>query len=459
MVKAVPFSLRSAASRYTDFLITLFFLCYNYSMQFQDNSSTRIDALANEMLMLTRNSLLVNLRFLDAALSRLVFTPLPGSSLATNAREIYYDSRHILNIYKEENTAPARDVLHTIFHCVLGHFVVPAGANASVWNLSCDIASEYALSGLDIPSIVSNKQGRQNRVFEDLANNNVLLTAEKIYKHYLKKKLSDAEIAELRETFEADDHKLWYVEIEPHLAGIWKDIAGRMQVDMETLARKQGGKAGNLMLNLREINREISDYSSFLKKFASRGEGMKLDAEEFDYIIYTYGLQLYDGKVPLIEPMEYRDVKGGKEFVVVIDPTPDFPKDLVRAFLQKTWNELHSTESPFSKIILHLLYPIDKEWRKFKITSQTEFDAFFTQFVVPETADIDFRPAFMHMKELIAMRVFSNLKGLIYFTDGYGPFPKEMPSFPAAFVFVNDDYSIPSVPAWAIRLVFQKDEL
>ncbi len=42
---------------------------------------------------------------------------------------------------------------------------------------------------------------------------------------------------------------------------------------------------------------------------------------------------------------------------------------------------------------------------------------------------------------------FSNLKGLIYFTDGYGVFPDKKPDYETAFVFVRDNYEIPEVPS------------
>lgn len=48
-----------------------------------------------------------------------------------------------------------------------------------------------------------------------------------------------------------------------------------------------------MLQNLREVNRERYDYTAFLKKFAVMGEVMRVNDDEFDYIFYTYGLQLY----------------------------------------------------------------------------------------------------------------------------------------------------------------------
>ena len=50
------------------------------------------------------------------------------------------------------------------------------------------------------------------------------------------------------------------------------------------------------------------------------------------------------------------------------------------------------------------------------------------------------------------------LKGLLYFTDGYGIYPGQMPDYDTAFIFLNEDYDAPDVPPWAIRIVLDNDE-
>jgi predicted metal-dependent peptidase len=71
----------------------------------------------------------------------------------------------------------------------------------------------------------------------------------------------------------------------------------------------------------------------------------------------------------------------------------------------------------------------------------------------------DFRPAFAYVDELVRQHRFSNLKGLIYFTDGYGDFPQTPPAYDTAFVFVGDGSGLPAVPPWAIRLLLSEEEL
>ena len=71
----------------------------------------------------------------------------------------------------------------------------------------------------------------------------------------------------------------------------------------------------------------------------------------------------------------------------------------------------------------------------------------------------DFRPVFEYVEKLREEREFSDLKGLIYFTDGDGKFPKKMPDYKTAFVFIEGEEERPPVPAWAIQLVLEADDI
>ena len=210
--------------------------------------------------------------------------------------------------------------------------------------------------------------------------------------------------------------------------------------------------------NLQAVNREKYDYTAFLKKFAVLGEAMKINDDEFDYIFYTYGLQLYE-KMPLIEPLEYKEIKAIKEFVIAIDTSGSTSGELVQKFVQKTYNILKSTESFFSKINLHIIQCDASIQEDKKITCQEEFDEYLKTMKILGLGGTDFCPVFEYVEQLRKNKEFTNLKGLIYFTDGYGEFPARKPDYDTAFVFVDDEYNNPDVPPWAIKLVLQSDEI
>ena len=441
---------------------------------------TQAETLAREILLLSRNTLLVNLRFLDAALSQFALTP-ASLPFATDGQNLYYTPRHVLLRYKEEKEQSVRDYLHLVFHCVFQHMYVHTLVDQTLWDLSCDITVEEVVNGLGLSSAVARRQKRQAAELERLRGEVKQLTAEKLYRHFQDHPPRDPE--NLRALFLGDDHTPWYLPPKatatvggnsgkdkngPPGAGnsglsaameqAWKDISQRMQMDLETFSKQQGDRAGALTQNLLAVNRETYDYTAFLKKFAVRGEVMRLDPDEFDYVYYTYGLKLYQN-MPLIEPLEYREVKRIREFVIAIDTSGSTSGELVQKFVQKTYNVLKSTESFFSKINLHILQCDADIQEDVKITSQEEFDAYIKTMTIKGLGGTDFRPVFAYVDELRRRREFQHLKGLIYFTDGYGTFPEKKPDYDAAFVFVEDEYNSPNVPPWAIKLVLQKDEI
>lgn len=93
------------------------------------------------------------------------------------------------------------------------------------------------------------------------------------------------------------------------------------------------------------------------------------------------------------------------------------------------------------------------------IKNRDEFKAYLKTMKIRGLGGTDFRPVFRYVDRLIREKAFHNLKGMIYFTDGYGTFPEHKPPFATAFVFVEDGYEIPKVPPWAIKLVLQHEDI
>ena len=71
----------------------------------------------------------------------------------------------------------------------------------------------------------------------------------------------------------------------------------------------------------------------------------------------------------------------------------------------------------------------------------------------------DFRPVFGYVEQLAAEGEFENLKGLIYFTDGYGIYPAQMPAYDTIFIFLDENGDRPELPPWAIGIVLNEDDI
>ena len=472
-----------------------------------DAQDSRIEKLARDILHLSRNTLVVNLRFMDKAISMLKLEILPEfNNVTVDGESIGYDPKFILRSYKEEKELPVRQYLHMVFHCIFQHFNVSTLVNQDLWNLACDIAVESAINDLQLSCVKIKWEETQNKMVSDLKKDVKYLTAEVLYRYFMDLNLSDLESRKLREAFFLDDHSIWYqrdVRISTtvsnsgstsenqsgndsnsvgnqsgndsdsggnsndkrsqgsstkDLSEQWKNVSGQMQTDLETFSKQRGDTAGSMMQNLNAVNREKYDYSSFLKKFAVYGEAMKINEDEFDYIFYTYGLQMYE-KMPLIEPLEYKEIKRIKEFVIAIDTSGSVSGSLVQTFIQKTYNILKQQEAFFTKINLHLIQCDAEIQEAVKITSQEEFDRYLNTMKIRGLGGTDFRPVFSYVDQLIEQKEFQNLKGMIYFTDGFGVFPKKQPDYQVAVVYVNEGYENPEVPVWAMKLVLQPEEI
>ena len=455
-----------------------------------DDQITKRNKLAADVLTLSRNTLLVNLRFLDAAVSRMEPMQTEEISFATDGRMLAYDPRHILRQYKADRALCVRDYLHALLHCVFRHMFVHTLIDQPAWDLACDIAVEHTITGLGLKAASGGREAKRQAELRKLEQAIGQLTAEKLYRHFLDQNLSGAELADLRGLFYADDHRIWYMtdeekamlglgsprrEASPDVSvndgqasGVsvaalgsetdWQSVSERMQMDMETFSKNQGKDPAAMLQNLREVNRERYDYSEFLRRFAVMGEVMQVNDDEFDYIFYTYGLQLYDN-MPLVEPLEYKEVKRVKEFVVAIDTSGSVAGETVQRFVQKTWNILKTTESFFTKINLHIIQCDATIQEDAKITSQEEFDAYMKTMQIRGLGGTDFRPVFSYVDWLREKKEFQNLKGLIYFTDGFGTFPEQMPELETAFVFLDEELNNYDVPPWAMKLILRKEEI
>ena len=444
--------------------------------------NTQLHNLALDVLKLSRNTLLVNLRFLDMALSQFTYHEIMDNTLLTDGKYLLYNPKHILRCYKSAKEIPVRDYLHIVMHCVFRHMFMDPTLNRVYWDLACDIAVENVITELNHKSVTAARERQQTPYIDAIKKELGMVTAEKIYS-YLRTTYPDPNmIAQIRGLFYADNQEIWYMTGEEKaaayglpqsgdgngqdgqgstsavVAAAWQTISERMQVDLETFGKQRGINPGAMTQNLLAVNREKYDYTAFLKKFAVMGEAMKINDDEFDYIFYTYGLQLYE-KMPLIEPLEYKEIKAIKEFVIAIDTSGSTSGELVQKFAQKTYNILKSTESFFSKINLHIIQCDADIQEDKKITCQEDFDEYLKTMQVRGLGGTDFRPVFEYVEQLRQNKEFTNLKGLIYFTDGYGEFPARKPDYDTAFVFVDDEYNNPDVPPWAIKLILQKDEI
>lgn len=431
--------------------------------QDMEEAAEKLKSLGVSILCAARDELYFSMRFLDVALSSFVYQMDSSvSPFGTDGAVMYFHPQQLGGLLRENRILVNRGYLHMVFHCIFRHMFKRTD-DERYWDLSCDIAAEHLIDGCDKRPVRWSRSLLRRETYRKLETGGRVMNAERIFRELKAWELTEKELSRLEEEFRTDDHRYWENrgperKKEPELSRKWQEINEKMETDLETFSKEASEENGSFLGQLRVENRERQDYREFLRKFSVLREEMGTDPDTFDYGFYSYGLSLY-GNMPLIEPLETREVRRIADFVIVIDTSMSCSGTLVRRFLEETYSVLKQNDSYFRRVNVHIIQCDEKVHSDVKITSEKELKKYMDQFELYGEGGTDFRPAFAYVDELLGRGEFDDLKGLIYFTDGYGIYPSRMPPYKTAFVFLEEDYRDVDVPAWAIRLVLREDEL
>lgn len=423
------------------------------------DKTEKVKALARELMGYARDTILVNLRFLDVAVSALLPEQKEGmGGFACDGSKIYYDPVFFLKKYQEEPAYALRMYLHILFHLIFFHSFQYDKLDKEAWDLAADMAVEAAVMELMLPGgnlLADEAKERKLRVIrEDIG----ALSAEKLYRYLKNFGISTKERKELSLLFFMDSHVYWEpaqeLAVSPQQ---WKKLSERVRADLKSFSAGKT-RSESMEQSLTQAVKDRYRYQDLLASFTVMNEDMQVNDDEFDYVYYTYGLSLY-GDMPLVEPLEYKDSKKIRDFVIAIDTSASCRGALVKAFLQKTYAILSGGDTFFKKMNVHIIQCDHEVQKDTKITCLEDLNAFVTNEKLTGFGSTDFRPVFEHVDDLLAKKEFENLKGLIYFTDGYGVYPQRMPPYDVMFVFLDNGDEGPDVPTWAVKVLLDYEEL
>ena len=424
-------------------------------------TADKTEELALSVMQLARDTITVKFRFFDTALGRIHAEPkkdLFGFMMVGD--KLLYDPKVLLMLFLDVPGIAVRLYLHILMHKIFLHQYRYDKTREDYWNIACDIAVENIIleMNLDTASLSRDEEarGKLARIKKWCPS----LTAEKLYREFLINGISDVSRGEYTRLFSVDIHapraRAEITKEEKLSEEDWKKLSERIKADLKTFSKNKIGSE-SLSNNLDEATKIKYDYGAILEKFAVAGEEITVNDDEFDYIFYTYGLKTY-GNMPLVEPLEYAEVKKVRDFVIAIDTSASCRGNVVKQFLQRTYDILKNSGSFFSHINVHIIECDAAVREDIKITNDAEFDDFIKNGKLTGFGATDFRPVFDYVDELIDEGAFDNLKGLIYFTDGYGIYPEHMPDYDVIFAFVDEDEHRAPVPIWAMKVIIDSDE-
>ena len=465
--------------------------------------------LAVEVLQLAKDRLLVSSPFLAPAASLLPFVPSPDalSPLSgTDAKVFYFNADHVLACFAATHEAPVHDYVHTLLHCLFLHPFANPGQNQARWDLACDIAAECIAVELCGPRPGDTSDGAEyarRRICGALQQ--APLTAESVFELLKTDRFVDDEQA-WQELFRVDSHRFWYerpdvrstagagagegdagatpdseseAETEPggkspdgtpdegtaHFKSpenAWQFAAQSIAASMkhQVGASKSGwgrnlsGLFANLGVEARSYKKPALD--EFLRSFATFEETPQPSSDEFDYALYTYGFALY-GDTPIIEPLETRDGKRIREFVIGIDVSGSVWGRTVTRFAQIVQgvlcNEGLFSSAPRIRIIQGDTQIVAED----VIDTPEHMRKWIEDLRLHGGGGTDLRPVFQRADELVERGEINDLNGVICLTDGYANFPKCATPYKTAFVLTPDGAQN-LVPPWAMTFMLEEDD-
>lgn len=416
-----------------------------------------------QILMASRDELYLHMRFMDLALSSFIYIANPEAErMATDGRAIYFHPGYLAKLFQKDRRLVNRMYLHLVLHCLFHHLTGQKNREKELWDICCDIAAESVIDQWKTGVVSLYGTAFRKDIYKRLRKELKVLTAEGIYKRIKEWDLSEEELRRIAEEFVMDSHDFWPAKDQPKMQqevqNQWQDISEKMELDMETFSQEMSADAGDMVKQMQIENRERYDYREFLKKFAVLREEIGVDEDSFDYVFYTYGLRMY-GNMPLVEPQEWKEVKKVEEFAIVIDTSMSCSGELVKKFLEETYGILKEEETFLKKVNIHIIQCDEKIQEDRKVRDKKELKEYMEHLELKGEGGTDFRPAFEYIYRLMEEGEFYSLKGVLYFTDGQGIYPKKKPPFETAFIFMEEEYEDAQVPAWAMKLIVCEDEL
>ena len=487
----------------------------SFNNEHKDRELNKDAILAEKIIVAAQDKVVASMRFMDSAVFALKKEIVLDKKdiFMVDGTTLYYSSDEIFARMKSGLSTFTHDYMHVLLHCIFKHYYVSEKVNRLYWDLASDIAVEEMIESLGAPCLNTPESSERRDELKRIKSKRGRLSVDRLYKSFVYDPPIEAEVGLMRELFTVDNHSLWYgankssnKPVESSEAGDdelenpslrdqeenqqrsfdddtdtkfditsieesdineecdgaallsdqdWDKIREMVKTALEMDDTSFGDAGGTMKRELRYAEEKRIDYSTFLRKFAANHETLKVDDDSFDYIMYTYGLNRYRD-MPLIEPLEYKDEKNIRDLVIAIDTSGSTDGELVKKFVDKSFEILCNNDVIGAKFNIHVVQCDAEIQDDTVLKNRDDVDGFLRNLEIKGLGGTDFRPVFHYINELIRKKELRNLRGLLYFTDGKGTYPKRKPVYDTAFIFVDDDACGDDVPAWAMKVYFDE---
>ena len=445
---------------------------------FHCKTTTEQELTGKKILQNCRNQLYLDFPYLDGAFASLEYKADSSiDTIGTDGELIYFNPVFLMKKYLEDPAAVRRGYLHMLLHCLYLHIFMEPDRDSGEWDRECDCFVEQLID----KAVGEGKLSLKKRKSDDTqVNTNAFddhifwqrtagqasggrRTKEK-WEHILAYTSQNKTGMQSRAGTQTNDQQEELDETAKELGDNvtasggrrtkekWERILAYTSQNKTGTQSRAGTQTTSRQEELDEIYRSRYDYRKFLKQFCRLREEVELDTESFDYIFYSFGMEHY-GNIPLIEPLEYKEVNRLEELVIAIDTSGSCSSETVQRFLGETYGILSEKENFFSRMKVYIVQCDCFIQKVDVIHSEEEWKEYSRKVKIQGRGGTDFRPVFELIRQEKERKELKNLRALIYFTDGDGIYPRQKPDYETAFVFLERTDKMKLVPVWAKCLI------
>lgn len=465
---------------------------------FLEDFTKEENELALRIIAHSRRQAVIDYPFLEKGLYYL--DPKPSSNVkyfGANYKTLYYNPNGVIKLYDEKENIIEKALVHMVLHCMCVHpsLTLP---DKELLNTAADLSVNAMLEDFS--------QGKSE--FKDLAKECGGIGAVQIYKAAASNQRLRKRLKALYDKYRIDDHKAWRRSFNENKAavvteetvnvianGAKEDIgdtkssaAGQaympgekkadsgimsdsdsdaaedwrnMKISAEGQCNISYGKGkGNIFKDIAPPDRfSRFDYITYLKKFIG-GEVLQEDQETLDIMMYTAGLDIY-GDTPIVELCETKEGVNPSDIIIAIDMSGSCSGNIAVNFLRQIYT-LFESLNILGVVNIHVVSFDTGINTKAVIRKRSDANKFISEYKGVGFGGTDFRCVFDYADNFGKVSKGKKLKGLFFFSDAMGNFPKKKPVYPTTFfVPVNDsqdsfyNYS-DFVPDW-VELVKYRD--
>mgnify|MGYP000785909158 CR=1 FL=1 len=135
----------------------------------KETLTSQLEMIGRQILMVSRNELYLKMRFMDVALSSYGFVmDTEIGTIGTDGLSVYYHPQYLGGLFREDRIGVNRVYLHMVLHGIFRHMLRRQGREERLYNLSCDIAVESIIDGMNYRCVLRSRSYIRRQMYLSL---------------------------------------------------------------------------------------------------------------------------------------------------------------------------------------------------------------------------------------------------------------------------------------------------